>query len=171
MRIVAAAGLLVALSGCDRERREMRESPPATDVSGRVQVTELQPGAEIPVTHVSAFQENRWAVSQGQIYFMQFNCAGCHSPGGGGGMGPPLNDSEWIYGSEPQNVVATIVEGRPNGMPSFRGKINDTQLWHLAAYVRSLSGLVPRDAWPSRSDHLTQTSPAHKPEYRSMPPD
>ena len=47
-----------------------------------------------------------------------------------------------------------IVEGRPNGMPSFRGKIPDQQIWQLAAYVRAMSGNVAqgRRAEPSRCD-------------------
>jgi cytochrome c oxidase cbb3-type subunit 3 len=76
-------------------------------------------------------------------------------------------DDEWIYGGRPEQVFATIVEGRPNGMPSFRGKIPDHQVWQLSAYVRSLSGQVAKDAAPARSDHLqgkpaessTETSP------------
>ena len=55
-------------------------------------------------------------------------------------MGPPLMDDQWIYGSAPANIVATILEGRPNGMPAFRGKIPDHQAMQLAAYVRSISG-------------------------------
>ena len=66
-------------------------------------------------------------------------------------MGPPLMDDEWIYGSEPQNIYATIVEGRPNGMPSFRGKIPDQQVWELVAYVRSMSGLLRQDVAPPRA--------------------
>ena len=34
-------------------------------------------------------------------------------------------DREWIYGGQPANIFATIVEGRPNGMPSWRGRIPD----------------------------------------------
>ena len=37
-------------------------------------------------------------------------------------MGPPLMDDKWIYGYEPEQVFATIVEGRPNGMPAFGGE-------------------------------------------------
>jgi hypothetical protein len=60
-------------------------------------------------------------------------------------MGPPLMDDQWIYGSAPANVVATILEGRPNGMPAFRGKIPDHQAMQIAAYVRSMSGLLAKD--------------------------
>jgi cytochrome c oxidase cbb3-type subunit 3 len=82
-----------------------------------------------------------------------FNCNGCHA-NGGGGMGPPLIDDRWIYGGSIENIVATIREGRPNGMPSFRGKIPDDQIWEIAAYVRSMSGNVPKDAAPGRDDAM-----------------
>jgi cytochrome c oxidase cbb3-type subunit 3 len=63
-------------------------------------------------------------------------------------------DAQWIYGDQPENIFSTIVEGRPNGMPSFRGRIPTQQVWQLVAYVRSLSGQISKDAAPSRSDHL-----------------
>jgi cytochrome c oxidase cbb3-type subunit III len=85
--------------------------------------------------------------------FGWYNCAGCHS-NGGGGMGPPLMDDKWIYGSAPENIFSTIVQGRPNGMPSFAGRIPTPQVWMLVAYVRSLSGLTPSAARGSRTDHM-----------------
>jgi cytochrome c oxidase cbb3-type subunit 3 len=44
-------------------------------------------------------------------------------------------------------------------MPSFAGKIPDYQVWEIAAYVRSMSGLLPSDVAPSRSDHMPATVP------------
>jgi cytochrome c oxidase cbb3-type subunit 3 len=67
-------------------------------------------------------------------------------------------DGGWIHGSEPATIFTVILEGSPNGMPSFRGKIPDDQIWQLVAYVRSLSGLVPPDAAPGRSDHMQVTT-------------
>ena len=74
-------------------------------------------------------------------------------------MGPPLMDAKWIYGSRPANIFETIVEGRPNGMPSFRNKVPDSQVWQLVAYVQSMSGQAPIDALPSRSDHMRYSTP------------
>jgi cytochrome c oxidase cbb3-type subunit III len=163
--------LLVALAAgaCDRENRNFREASPGTAALPAVRTTDLEAGVPTTDWSVGAYQENRWAVSQGQMLYMQFNCAGCHSPGGGGGMGPPLTDDEWLYGSDPENIFATVVEGRPNGMPSFRGKIGNSQVWQLAAFVRSLSGLTPKDTWPARSDHMEDTSPIREPvpQYRA----
>ena len=71
-----------------------------------------------PPPTVSPFQDNAYGISEGKRLFESFNCVGCHSHGGGG-MGPALMDDRWIYGSRPENIYATILEGRPNGMPSF----------------------------------------------------
>jgi cytochrome c oxidase cbb3-type subunit 3 len=68
-------------------------------------------------------------------------------------------DDEWIYGSRAANIFETIVEGRPNGMPAFRGKIPDAQVWQLVAYVQAMSGNAPIDALPGRSDHLSLGTP------------
>jgi len=145
---------LVLLAACDREKRRFSESPPSATAYSAVALSELQPGVKTPdPTANSPYGQNAYAVSQGQYLYEQWNCVGCHSHGGGG-MGPPLMDDEWIYGSEPENIVATIVEGRPNGMPSFRGRISNPQLWQIAAYVRSMSGLEPKTARPGRSDHM-----------------
>lgn len=166
----ALALAVLALAACGRETREIRDVPPAATPFPAVQTSDLQAGPQTVDPAVGAYQENRWAVGQGQQLYEHFNCAGCHAPGGGGGMGPPLNDSEWIYGSDPENVYATIVEGRPNGMPSFRGKLTSSQLWQLVAYVRSMSGLTPKDTWSTRSDHMQESRPdRHPPSQRVVP--
>jgi cytochrome c oxidase cbb3-type subunit III len=151
--------VMLCLFACKAEKRSLKDSPPAGSGPPFVQTTDLQAGPVTEDPALTTYQENRWAVGNGQTYYESFNCAGCHSAGGGGGMGPPLNDDEWIYGSDPENIVATVIEGRPNGMPSFRGKISNTQLWQIAAYVRSMSGLTPKDTWSARSDHMQETKP------------
>ncbi|HET8657183.1 MAG TPA: c-type cytochrome [Longimicrobiaceae bacterium] len=85
-------------------------------------------------------------------------------------MGPPLNDSNWIYGSDPENVFRTIVEGRPNGMPTFRGRLTNAQVWQLVAYVRGLSGLTPKDTWSARSDHVQESRPERNPPREQPQP-
>lgn len=83
-------------------------------------------------------------------------------------MGPALMDNVWIYGSEPANIFATITQGRPNGMPSFRSRIPEYQAWEIAAYVRSLSGLLPKDVAPGRTDEM-DVKPAESSMPRQMP--
>jgi cytochrome c oxidase cbb3-type subunit III len=141
-------------AGCRRETRAYREIPPAsTTVS--VAVSDLHPGGGAPPTPGKTPDElNAYALGEGKRLFSAYNCVGCHAHGGGG-MGPALMDDTWLYGYEADQIYHSILEGRPNGMPSFRGKIPDYQIWQLAAYVRSLSGLAPKDAAPSRDDHMS----------------
>jgi cytochrome c oxidase cbb3-type subunit III len=147
----------VAIVACEREDRSYRPTPVASETREQIAVSTLAPGPEPPAIYTSGkgreFENNAYHLSQGKRLFTWFNCVGCHG-NGGGGMGPPLIDDTWLYGGAIENIVATIREGRPNGMPSFRGKVPDDQIWELAAYVRSMSGNVPKDVAPARNDHM-----------------
>jgi cytochrome c oxidase cbb3-type subunit III len=146
--------LVSALVSCEREQRQFRVTPPAAERASAIRMGELQPGSVAPASAAqSPYTESAYAISEGKRLYAWFNCVGCHFHGGGG-IGPPLMDDQWIYGSEPENIFASIVEGRPNGVPSFRGKIPALQVWQLTAYVRSVGGLVPKDAASARSDHM-----------------
>ena len=114
----------------------------------------------------SDYEQNAWALSEGKRLFSAYNCNGCHSMGGGG-MGPALMDEKWIYGGQPEQIFSTIVEGRPNGMPSFRDRVPDSQIWQLAAYVRSMSGQLRKDAAPARDDHLQGKPPESMTKQKS----
>lgn len=158
-RKLAAAMLLLAFAGCEREKRDLH--PPTSAQPGQsMQLISLRAGGGAPPANDPfEYDKNAYAQSQGQQLFENFNCGTCHASKGGGDIGPPLLDEKWIYGSDPQQIYASIVEGRPNGMPSFRGKIQEGQVWQLVAYVRSLGGLVSKNAAPGREDHLQSGTP------------
>jgi cytochrome c oxidase cbb3-type subunit III len=157
-----------ALAGCYREKREF-QSPPPSPTTDPVKTSPLRPGDREPLTpgakptpDRSELERNAYAVNQGKRLFRAYNCSGCHGGGGGGGMGATLIDAGWRYGSAPASIYATIVEGRPNGMPAFGGHIPDEQVWQLVAYVRSLSGQLRKDVAPSRSDSLSGAPPENE---------
>jgi cytochrome c oxidase cbb3-type subunit 3 len=157
--VLCAAGFTTMLAGCEREERQYRPKPPAAALDKTIRLSPLQPGQSQDTAQTKNDKEdNAYAVAQGQRLFRSYNCNGCHA-NGGGGMGPPLMDDKWVYGSDPANIVATILEGRPNGMPSFRGKIPEDQVWELAAYVRSMSGQLRKDVSPGRTDHMSAKNP------------
>jgi cytochrome c oxidase cbb3-type subunit 3 len=104
-------------------------------------------------------EQNAYEVSQGKRLFSWYDCNGCHATGGGGNIGPPLSDPGWRYGSDFDAVMASIRDGRPNGMPGFGGRIPDSQIRQIAAYVRSLSGQLHSDVAPSRADRMTTGEP------------
>jgi cytochrome c oxidase cbb3-type subunit 3 len=154
----------VILGSCDREKRDPRPQPRQDAEERPVAVSTLAPGGGRP--NVSSpegerFAANAYHLSEGKRLFSWFNCGGCHA-NGGGGMGPALIDDKWIYGSSIENIHATIRDGRPNGLPSFGGRLPDDQLWELSAFVRSLAGLAPSAAAPGRNDDMM----AHPAENR-----
>ncbi len=149
------AASLALLSACSGESMQQRTQGSLLSPTSNVQTSQLKPGGLQPAPGMSnPFETTAWDVAEGKRLFEYFNCVGCHAHGGGA-IGPPLMDKNWIYGSDPANVYASIVEGRPNGMPSFRGRINEFEVWRLVAYVRSLSGQVRKDVAPGRDDHMS----------------
>ncbi len=178
---VAGCCALLALAcgmgatACKRETRDFHGEHKPASIPAGPQLSPLQPGKpKVPPEFKNGYEENAYALSEGKNLFSAFNCVGCHAHGGGS-IGPALMDGKWRYGYEPQQVYATIMAGRPNGMPAFQGKLTDQQAWQLAAYVRSLSGLVRMDAAPNRDDHMTanppETSmPRQEPQAEALPP-
>ncbi len=160
-RIEAAApGLLaltaILLAGCGRGAAQ--PGLPANQLANQGVIdTGLVPGVgRSAVTNdprAAQYYNNADAVGTGKRLFQQYNCNGCHS-NGGGGMGPSLMDNQWIYGGRLEQIHQTLVEGRPNGMPAWGGKIPDEQLWDIAAYVRSMS--LPATLAADHSDTPSQ---------------
>ena len=153
--LILLALLVTATVSCKREERDSRAQPAADESNVQATVSGLRPGGQPPPPSPEheRYTENAFQTGEGKRLFAWFNCTGCHA-NGGGGMGPPLMDTTWIYGSEPAQIHRSIMEGRPNGMPSWAGRIPSDQAWMLVAYVRTLAGLTPPDARSSRADHM-----------------
>jgi cytochrome c oxidase cbb3-type subunit 3 len=164
----------IAFAACEREERGFRVETPDTNRVNTKQLSTLQAGQPLATPQTpNEYENNAQALATGKQLFSQMNCVGCHAHGGGG-IGPPLMDDKWIYGSQPEHVFATIIEGRPNGMPSFRGKLPDYQVWQLTAYVRSLGSLTPKNPATGRDDDLhtgkpENSAPSQQPKTSSIP--
>ena len=146
MRLRAYSGgvLLIAgsvacerIAGAGRPRTEGPSQGPSVEAS--------TPGARpgiAPQTVLGAIQNpytgDPQAIMVGRQLFAGYNCAGCHSAYAGGGMGPNLRDTVWIYGGSDAQLFSTIAEGRPNGMPAWGSKVAEDQIWQIIAYLRTL---------------------------------
>jgi cytochrome c oxidase cbb3-type subunit 3 len=172
VRLCAMLAACAALH-CQREERRLRERAPASAFSIGTDLSGFVPGPLATATpHAlkslqtpelsEIYRNNAWAVAEGNRLFAWYNCSGCHGRGGGG-MGPPLMDDRWLYGSEPEQLFTSIAGGRPNGMPAFGSRVPELQIWQLAAYVRSLSGGVPKAATPVRGDEISPRSDRREP--------
>ncbi len=157
-REIAVLALAALALSCRREQRRFTEPESMSFGAAGVTIDEqaglelAQPGTPGP------YRGNAWAMSEGGNLYNQMNCVGCHAHGGGG-MGPALADGQWSYGGDAASVFDSIVSGRPNGMPSYKGRLSDQQVWQIVAYVRSMSGQQPRDSAPGRDDHMMVTTP------------
>lgn len=86
------------------------------------------------------FAKSAPAVIEGKKLFMKNGCPGCHGVGGGGGMGKPLIDDEWKFGSDDKTLFHLIRGEVPNQtMPNAIGKnLSDEEVWKVLLYVRSV---------------------------------
>jgi cytochrome c oxidase cbb3-type subunit 3 len=171
--LVLLGAAALALAGCSREEHHSRSKPIGETVPAGQSPATIFPGNSSPPPldpRAAIYDNNANAIAAGQQLYSMMNCVGCHAHGGGG-MGPPLMDDQWRYGGRIDQIAASIADGRPNGMPSWRGKLTADQIWDLAAYVRSLSGLPSKDAVSSRSDSMStgtpQTLTSHGKVYNS----
>lgn len=156
--VVVTFFAVLMLPACEREKRDFHPTFKSPQLSYPMQIPSVQAGGG-PHQPEPPLQEenNAYAVSQGKELFTNFNCSTCHA-NGGGDIGPPLIDAKWRYGSAPRQIYASIVEGRPNGMPSFGQHITNAQVWEIVAYV-NLAGLTSGTAAPGRDDHLQASPP------------
>ena len=161
-RAALCAALLLGAAACEREHRDFHTIPPGAASETPVRTSALHAGPASVEPTGGPYQDNRWAIGEGKRLYEWMNCAGCHAPGGGGGIGPSLIDDEWIYSADPENVFDTIVKGRPQGMPSYSGRLGNSEVWKLVAYVRTLGGFTPSDAWPARGESMSHTVPDEK---------
>ena len=168
MLMLSIAMTVLIFAGCRREQRVFDPGAAGAQLANGVALNEVHAGGAVPPANATKYEESAYAVSEGKRLYSAYNCVGCHQYGGGG-IGPALMDSTWIYGSRPEQIYSDIVQGRPNGMPSFAGRIPEYQVWELAAYVRSLSGQLPSDIAPSRSDSMpvAKAEQARKKEHPS----
>ena len=143
--------VLVLAAGCGGGD----QAPPAPPTSwlaeplAAVRTSQFAAGPHQPPPEIAnPYANDSGTLVQGRQLVLAFNCAGCHGAAGGGGIGPPLADDQWIYGGSDANIYATIIQGRPNGMPAFGPALSGEAVWKLAAYVKSLShgsGEKPED--------------------------
>lgn len=138
-----ALAIVLALLSCSPSPRESKE-PVVSAEDALVLTSEFRAGGKpADVTTHNPVDDDPNALAEGERLYGWMNCAGCHGTNGGGSIGPPLRDADWIYGNDPASIFQSIGQGRPNGMPAFGGKLPDEQIWQIARYVRSLAKDAP----------------------------
>lgn len=114
--------------------------------------------AALPLTQIAANKDLMdKALAGGSAAFRQ-NCVQCHGSGAAGGIGyPNLNDDDWLWGGNVNEIHQTLLHGvrhpgdaetRTSAMPSFGkdGILTPAQVNEVTGYVLSLSGAAKADA-------------------------
>lgn len=111
--------------------------------------------AAMPIPAVAADPQGR---EIGQRLFLNY-CAQCHASDARGGKGfPNLTDNDWLYGGDPDTIVATITNGRGGIMPAWGTIVGAEGVEDLAHYVKSLSGGTHDNLRASHGKELFQTN-------------
>lgn len=101
-----------------------------------------------PETVAARYMGEPEAIAAGGMLF-QTACSGCHGPNGEGGRGSDLVNGRGVRRADNETLFDYIQKGVPGtDMPGF--PFPDEQIWHLAAFVRSLG--APAFDWKVPGD-------------------
>lgn len=86
------------------------------------------------------------------------NCAQCHGADAKGSYGfPNLTDGDWLYGGSPDEIEASITNGRQGTMPAWGDIIGDQGVTDVTAYVLSVNGRGAESAPAAAGEKVYQT--------------
>ena len=89
---------------------------------------------------IPSVAKDEQAMEIGERLFLN-TCAQCHGSDAQGVKGyPNLTDKDWLYGGDPETILATLHEGRSGFMPPMADAVgNADDVLNVANYVLSLS--------------------------------
>lgn len=120
---------------------------------------------------ITAIAKDPKAIVMGERLFLTY-CAQCHGSDARGAKGyPSLVDGDWLYGGEPQQILATILDGRKGIMPALGAAIGgEAGVKDMANYVLSLSGAAhDAQAAERAKPKFALCAACHGPEAKGNP--
>jgi cytochrome c oxidase cbb3-type subunit 3 len=121
---------------------------------------------------IDAIARDPAALTTGRRIFAS-NCAMCHGSDARGAKGfPNLADDKWQWGGEPEQILATILDGRQAAMPPFAAALgSEATVTATAVYVQSLSGMAvdPTLAGAGKATFAGICAACHGPEGKGNP--
>jgi cytochrome c oxidase cbb3-type subunit 3 len=153
-----AIGVMASLLVNNRDRQPAPLQTYPSPANGRVPLGDTAGAGFIAPASLeqNPLAQDPQAVAAGRRLYMSMNCAGCHGYDGTGGMGPDLTDDYWRYGGMPAQVYASILEGRPEGMPRWGLALPRESIWQLVSYLQSLGGTFPAQVNPTDRNRLNR---------------
>jgi len=97
--------------------------------------------AQFEQTPIAELATNEKATNAGERLFVTY-CSVCHGSDARGAPGfPNLRDNDWLYGGEPEQIMASIMNGRVGAMPAWEASLGGEEgVTAVAEYVMTLAG-------------------------------
>jgi cytochrome c oxidase cbb3-type subunit 3 len=112
----------------------------AAEIQSAERTTEA--GISIDETNVEFSDVASVLENGGKLYAR--NCAVCHAPDGGGGIGPNLVDEYWLHGGSIEEIFKTIKYGvADKGMISWQSQMSASNMSDVSSFLFSLKGTTP----------------------------
>lgn len=128
--LVCGVAFFTWLAGCNASsQKEEAKAEPSAKVAAAAKPASGNP-----------FANSVDAVIEGRNLYLKYGCSACHGMGGGGGMGKPVIDDEWKFGSDDPTLFKLVRGEIPQQtMPNAIGKsLTDDEVWKVLLYVRSV---------------------------------
>ncbi len=106
---------------------------------------------------IETLAKNPEAIKTGERLFANY-CSTCHGADARGALGfPNLRDQDWLYGNEPAQIKATILNGRNGMMPGWQAALGDDGVKNVTEFIFSLSRKeVDLDAAQAGREHYNK---------------
>ena len=165
---VGTVAVVLAVTGCNSgDKKAGGDSGAAAggDVAASSSVgTQGEDGyvGTIQPIAMRTFNGNAQEAVAGRTAFLKYNCYGCHGGLAGGAMGPSLRDDEWKYGGTDEAILASLHQGRPAGMPAWKGVASEDELRNIVVYIRSMRSPAEPTFFFAVGDTTTKTAAAYR---------
>ena len=127
--------------------------------------------ARLAAMPVDAIAKDLQGRANGERLFLTY-CSQCHGSDARGAKGfPNLTDGDWLYGGDPDTILASILDGRKGNMPALGAALGGPEVvTDVANYVLSLSS-APHDAKRAEAGKakFVVCSACHGPEGKGNP--
>lgn len=102
---------------------------------------------------VAKLAADEHAMNTGERLFVNY-CSTCHGSDARGAQGfPNLRDNDWLYGSSPDAIKASITNGRNGTMPAWEAPLGgESGVADVAEYVMKLAGRQVDNAAAERGE-------------------
>lgn len=143
--LIFSIGYLMLYPGLGKFQGFLGWSSQGSEYQAEMQVAEQKYGpiyqqyAAVSVADLATKPEYEEARAMGKRLFLTY-CMQCHGSDARGSRGyPNLADKDWLWGSSPEQITASIASGRTAMMPPH-AHLGEPVINQVTSYVMSLSG-------------------------------